>query len=84
MFLSLKKHIDGIPPELAGALLQLSQVLLRAMRLHLVRGEAVEVKRFQSGILELESRLGATPEPSQVMLLAGEAALPFHLIESLR
>ena len=29
MFLSLKKHIDGIPPELAGALLQLSQVLLR-------------------------------------------------------
>lgn len=78
MFLSLKKHIEGSPPELTSALLQLSQVLLRAIRLHVVRGEALEVKRFQSGILDLEGRLGASPEPSQILLLAGEAVKTFE------
>jgi len=78
MFLSLKKHIDGSPPELTAALLQLSQVLLRAIRLHVVRGEEVEVRRFQSSVLELEGRLGAAGEASAVLMLAGEAARTFE------
>ncbi|MEO6759879.1 MAG: diguanylate cyclase, partial [Saprospiraceae bacterium] len=78
MFLSLKKHIDGSAAELTGALLQLSQVLLRAIRLHIVRGDALELTRFQGGILDMESRLGASPEPSQVLVLAGEAAKAFE------
>jgi GGDEF domain-containing protein len=78
MFLSLRKHIDGSSPELAGALMQLCQLLLRSMRLHVVRGEASEVARFQSSVLAMEQRVGASPEPSEVLLVAGEAAKTFE------
>ena len=78
MFLSLKKHLDGSSPEMTGALLQLCQVLLRSMRLHIVRGEASEVARFQSAVLGMEQRVAAAPEPSEVLLLAGEAVKTFE------
>jgi GGDEF domain-containing protein len=78
MFLSLKRHIDGSSPELTSALLQLCQLLLRSMRLHVVRGEASEVARFQSAVLAMEQRVGTAPEPSEVLLVAGEAAKTFE------
>ena len=78
MFLSLKKHFDGPSPELTSALLQLCQLLMRSMRLHVVRGEELAVQRFQSAVLALEKRVGAKPEAPEVLLVAGEAARTFE------
>ncbi|MBM3787606.1 MAG: diguanylate cyclase [Acidobacteria bacterium] len=78
MFLSLKKHLDGGASELSDALLQLSQMLLRALRLHAVRGEAGDLHRFQASILLLEQRVGPSPDPKEVLVVAGEAAKAFE------
>ncbi|MBI2685652.1 MAG: diguanylate cyclase [Acidobacteria bacterium] len=78
MFLSIKKHMDESSPELTAALLQLSQLLLRSMRLHVVRGEEAEVLRFQSSILALEQHIGSSPDPADVLVIAGEAARTFE------
>ena len=63
MFLSLKKHLEGSAQELSNALLQLSHLLMRSMRLHVIRGEEEEVQRFQHAVLQLEQRVGTAPEP---------------------
>lgn len=78
MFLSLKKHLDGGASELSDALLQLSQMLLRALRLHAVRGEASDLHRFQASMLQLEQRVGPSPDPKEVLVVAGEAAKAFE------
>jgi len=78
MFLSLKKHFDGPSPELTNALLHLCQLLMRSMRLHVVRGEELEVQRFQSAVLNLEKRVGAKPEAAEVVLVGEEAARTFE------
>lgn len=78
MFLSLKKHLDGSSQDLTAALLQLCHVLLRSMRLHVVRGEQSEVSRFQASVLRLEERVGMTPAPSDILLVAGEASRTFE------
>jgi GGDEF domain-containing protein len=78
MFVSLKKHWEGSSPDLTRALLQLCQVLLRSMRVHVVRGEELEVQRFQSALLELEKRVSPAPEVSEVLLVAGEAGRTFE------
>ena len=62
MFLSLKNHWERSSAELTAALLQLSQLLLRSMRLHVVRGEEVEAQRFQSALLMLEQRVATASE----------------------
>lgn len=78
MFLSLKRHLDGSASDLTAALLQLCQLLLRSMRLHVVRGEETEVLRFQSSVLELEKRVAAAPAAAEVLMVAGEAAKTFE------
>lgn len=78
MFISLKKHLDGPSSDLTAALLQLCQLLLRSMRLHVIRGEESEVHRFQSSVLALESRVGGTPSAAEILLVAGEASRTFE------
>lgn len=78
MFLSLKKHLDGSPSEMTAALLQLCHLLLRSMRLHVIRGEASEVQRFQAAVLQLEERIGAAPDAAQILMAAGEASRTFE------
>lgn len=78
MFLSIKRHLDGSAAEMAGALLQLSNMLLRALRLHAVRGDENDLHRFQSSIMQLEQRIGETPNPKDVLIVAGEAAKAFE------
>jgi GGDEF domain-containing protein len=78
MFLSIKKHLDGSSQELTGALLQFSHLLMRSMRLHVIRGEEDEVQRFQHAVLQLEQRIGAAPEPTEVLVVAGEASRVFE------
>jgi GGDEF domain-containing protein len=78
MFLSLKRHMDGSSTELADALVHLSQLLLRSMRLHIVRSDALAVQRYQSSVLRLEKRLGETLTPADVGEVSGEAAQVFE------
>lgn len=78
MFLSIKKHLDGSALELNGALLQLCHALLRSMRLHVVRGEEAEMQRFQSAVLDMEQRIGASPETAEVTRVTAEAARTFE------
>jgi GGDEF domain-containing protein len=63
---------------MAGALLQLSNMLMRALRLHAVRGDEHDLHRFQASILQLEQRIGETPNPKDVLIVAGEAAKAFE------
>lgn len=74
MFLSLKKHIESGPAELAAALLQLSQALLRSLRIHSVRGEETELRRFQTALTGLERRIADSPTAHEVLMMAGEAS----------
>lgn len=78
MFLSIRRHLDSGTAEMAGALLQLSNMLLRALRLHAVRGDENDLHRFQSSIMQLEQRIGETPNPKDVLIVAGEAAKAFE------
>jgi GGDEF domain-containing protein len=78
MFVSLKKHWEGSPPELTSALLQLCHLLLRSMRLHVVRGDELEVRRFQSGVLSLENRVGTSPQAAEIAQVAEEAVKTFE------
>ena len=78
MFLSLKKHWESSAAELTAALLQLSQLLLRSMRLHVVRGEELEAQRFQSALLMLEQRVATASEAFEVLLVAGESTRAFE------
>lgn len=78
MFLALKKRWESSSAELTAALLQLSQLLFRSMRLHVVRGEELEVQRFQSALLVLEQRVATASEASEVLLVAGESARTFE------
>ncbi len=78
MFLSLKKHWESSAAELTAALLQLSQLLLRSMRLHVVRGEELEAQRFQSALLMLEQRVATASEAFEVLLVAGESTRTFE------
>ncbi len=74
MFLSLKKRWEGSSTGLTRAMLQLCLLLLRSMRLHVVRGEELEVKRFQGALLAFENRVGEAPGVSELLLVAGESA----------
>lgn len=78
MFLSLKKHWEANSPELTSALLRLCQLLLRSMRLHVIRGDELEVQRFQSAVLKLEKRVDSGPGAPEVMLVAAEASQTFE------
>ena len=78
MFISLKKHLDGSHQEITSALLQLCHLLLRSMRLHVIRGEEREVLRFQGAVLQLEELIGSVPDPSQILMAAGEASRTFQ------
>jgi len=73
MFLSLKKHMEA-SPDRTSALMQLSQTLLRAIRLHVVRGEEREVHRFQSAVLEIEERVGPGAGTAELLVAAGAAS----------
>ncbi|MBL8237115.1 MAG: diguanylate cyclase [Bryobacterales bacterium] len=78
MFLSLKRHMDGSSTELTDALVNLSQLLLRSMRLHVVRSDASAVQRYQGAVLTLEKRLTEPITPADVAEISGEAALVFE------
>ncbi|HEU0122594.1 MAG TPA: GGDEF domain-containing protein [Bryobacteraceae bacterium] len=74
MFLSLKKHLEESPSDLANALLQFCHLLLRSIRLHSIRGEEAETHRFQTAVMDLERRLGESPTAQDVLIIAGEVS----------
>ncbi len=72
MLISLRKYLENRPEQMSGALLRMVHLLLEAVEVHAVRGESADYEKFREDIARVRESLAATPEASEVLVLAGK------------
>lgn len=71
MFISLKRWLDGGPERLSEALLRMARLLVHAIELHAVKGDAADYEKFRADMQQVQQSLAERPTPSEILVLAG-------------